>query len=138
MLGKARRSFGISIGILLLGFMAIGFALVYRVMRDAPPPAVAAMVSIPAGAEVVSAIVAEKAINVTYRLGRRGDAGAVRPGDRGVDAVGGDWGGVGGFSSLSEIALSLFSAYGSRGAAPSPQGGRAGVGVQEYDNHHAR
>jgi hypothetical protein len=35
MFSKARRSFGISIGILLLGFMAIGIALVYRVMRDA-------------------------------------------------------------------------------------------------------
>jgi hypothetical protein len=65
---KARRSFGISIGILLLGFMAIGFALVYRVMRDAPPPALAAEVTLPAGAEVVSALVNEGAINVTYTL----------------------------------------------------------------------
>jgi hypothetical protein len=68
MLGKARRSFGISIGILLLGFMAIGFALVYRVMRDAPPPAVAAEVVLPAGAEVISALVSDGAINVTYAL----------------------------------------------------------------------
>ncbi len=68
MLGKARRSFGISIGILLLGFMAIGFALVYRVMRDAPPPPVAEAVALPAGAEVVSAVVNEGAINVTYTL----------------------------------------------------------------------
>ena len=69
MFSKARRSFGISIGILLLGFMAIGFALVYRVMRDAPPPAVADMVSVPAGASVVSAVVNEGAINVTYTVG---------------------------------------------------------------------
>jgi hypothetical protein len=68
MLGKARRSFGISIGILLLGFMAIGIALVYRVMRDAPPPAVAETVMVPAGAEVVSAVVSEGAINVTYTI----------------------------------------------------------------------
>lgn len=68
MLGKARRSFGISIGILLLGFMTIGIALVYRVMRDAPPPAVAETVLVPTGAEVVSAVVNEGAINVTYRL----------------------------------------------------------------------
>jgi len=68
MLGKARRSFGISIGILLLGFMAIGFALVYRVMRDAPPPAVAEAVTLPAGAVVVSATVSEGAIVVTYTL----------------------------------------------------------------------
>ena len=69
MFGKARRSFGISIGILLLGFMAIGIALVYRVMRDAPPPAVAESVAVPAGAEIVSAVVSEGAINVTYTLG---------------------------------------------------------------------
>ena len=69
MLGKARRSFGISIGILLLGFMAIGIALVYRVMRDAPPPAVAENVVLPAGAQVVSAVVNEGAINVTYSVG---------------------------------------------------------------------
>jgi hypothetical protein len=68
MLGKARRSFGISIGILLLGFMAIGVALVYRVMRDAPPPAIAEAISLPAGAVVVSALVNEGAINVTYTL----------------------------------------------------------------------
>ena len=69
MFAKARRSFGISIGILLLGFMAIGFALVYRVMRDSPPPEVAASVSVPAGAEVISAVVADGAVNVTYRIG---------------------------------------------------------------------
>lgn len=69
MFSKARRSFGISIGILLLGFMAIGFALVYRVMRDAPPPEVAEQVALPGGAVVVSALVNEGAINVTYTLG---------------------------------------------------------------------
>ncbi len=68
MFSKARRSFGISIGILLLGFMAIAFALVYRVMRDAPPPAVAETVSVPTGAEVISALVSEGAINVTYSV----------------------------------------------------------------------
>ena len=68
MLGKARRSFGISIGILLLGFMAIGFAIVYRVMRDAPPPTMAEAVSVPQGAEVVAASSADGAINVLYRL----------------------------------------------------------------------
>jgi hypothetical protein len=66
---KARRSFGISIGILLLGFMAIGFALVYRVMRDNPSPQLAASVSVPAGAEVISAVVADGTVNVTYRIG---------------------------------------------------------------------
>ena len=68
MFSKARRSFGISIGILLLGFMAIGFALVYRVMRDRPEPTIVAEVTIPVGAEVVSALVSDGAINVTYMI----------------------------------------------------------------------
>lgn len=67
-MAKARRSFAISIGVLLLGFMAIGFALVYRAMRDTPPPALAESVVLPAGAEVVSALVSEGAINVTYTV----------------------------------------------------------------------
>ena len=48
--------------------MAIGFAIVYRVMRDAPPPAVVEAVAIPAGAEVVSAMVSDGAVNVTYTI----------------------------------------------------------------------
>ena len=67
-MAKARRSFAISIGVLLLGFMAIGFALVYRAMRDTPPPSVAESVTLPPGAEVVSAVVSEGAINVTYTV----------------------------------------------------------------------
>jgi hypothetical protein len=66
---RARRSFAVAIGVLLLGFMAIGFALVYRVMRDAPPKVVAEAVVLPAGAEVVSAVIAEGVVNVTYRSG---------------------------------------------------------------------
>ncbi|MFD2647255.1 DUF6476 family protein [Devosia albogilva] len=66
---RARRSFAVAIGVLLLGFMAIGFALVYRVMRDAPPTVVAESVVLPAGAEVVSAVLADGAVNVTYRAG---------------------------------------------------------------------
>ena len=61
MLGKARRSFAVSIGILLLGFMAIGIAIVYRVMREA--------VEVPAGSEVVSAVISDGLVNVTYRMG---------------------------------------------------------------------
>jgi len=68
MFSKARRSFGISIGILLLGFMAIGIALVYRVMRDAPPPALAESVTLPTGIDVVSAVVSDGAINVTFTV----------------------------------------------------------------------
>jgi hypothetical protein len=69
LLGRARRSFGVSIGILLLGFMAIGFALVYRVMRDSPPPVVAETVSVPADAEVLSALNTDGTLQVTYRAG---------------------------------------------------------------------
>lgn len=68
MFSKARRSFGISIGILLLGFMAIGFALVYRVLRDRPEPTIAAEVRLPAGAAVVSGLVSDGAINITYTI----------------------------------------------------------------------
>lgn len=67
-MAKARRSFAFSIGILLLGFMAIAFALVYRVLRDRPAPTIAAEVSLPAGASVVSALVSDGQINVTYTI----------------------------------------------------------------------
>lgn len=67
-MAKARRSFRFSISILLLGFMAIALALVYRVMRDAPPPAIAETVLVPAGAQVLSAVASDGAINVTYTL----------------------------------------------------------------------
>lgn len=56
-------------GIMLLGFMAVGFALVYRISRDSPPPAVADSVSIPAGAEVVSALNVDGTVQVTYVAG---------------------------------------------------------------------
>lgn len=69
MLGKARRSFAVSMGILLLGFMAIGVALVYRVMRDSPPPTIAESVTLPAGSEVVSALNTDGTIQVTFRTG---------------------------------------------------------------------
>jgi hypothetical protein len=57
-LGRARKSFLFSIGLLLLGFIAIGGALVYRATRDAPPPTTfeADALQLPRGAEVISAI----------------------------------------------------------------------------------
>lgn len=69
MLGKARRSFAVSMGILLLGFMAIGVALVYRVMRDRPPEVIAESVALPAGAQVLSALNTDSTIQVTFRAG---------------------------------------------------------------------
>lgn len=53
---------------MLLGFMAVGFALVYRLNRDTPPPPQAAAVLVPAGAEVISALSADGAVQITYSL----------------------------------------------------------------------
>jgi len=70
-LGRARRSFGISIAVLLVGFIAVAFALVYRATRDDgdAPYASIGSISLPAGAEVVQAVPAEGLIAVTYRVG---------------------------------------------------------------------
>lgn len=72
MLAKARKSFFISIALLLLGLMAIGGAVVYRTSQGNGAPAgdyVIASLKIPAGAEVVSAVAADGRVTVTYRLG---------------------------------------------------------------------
>lgn len=53
---------------MVLGFMAVGFALVYRLNRDSPPPPQTAAVLVPAGAEVVSALSADGTIQITYSL----------------------------------------------------------------------
>jgi hypothetical protein len=62
----------VSIALLLLGLMAIGGAVVYRTSQsDAPPQGdyVIASMSIPLGAEVVSAVAADGQVTLTYRLG---------------------------------------------------------------------
>lgn len=69
---RARRSFGISISVLLLGFMAIGAALVYRATRDDSKPVgsyVEHALAVPAGAEVVSAASDNGTVTITYKLG---------------------------------------------------------------------
>ena len=74
---RARRSFIFSIGLLVVGFIVIGGALVYRATRDsgstAAPPGdaayAAAAVKIPAGATIVSAIASGGQISVTYKNG---------------------------------------------------------------------
>lgn len=72
-LGRARRSFGISIAVLLLGFMAIVGALVYRSWqgREVRPDAGYALgeIAVPAGAEVLAIVPAEGMVAVTYRAG---------------------------------------------------------------------
>lgn len=72
-IGRARKSFLFSIGLLLLGFIAIGGALVYRASRDdgagKGADYVIAALKVPPGAEVVSAVAAAGQVTVTYRVG---------------------------------------------------------------------
>jgi hypothetical protein len=71
-INRARRSFMVSIGLLLVGFIAIGGALVYRATRDEGGVAVRYAVDtlrLPASAEVLSSSAAEGLVTVTYRVG---------------------------------------------------------------------
>lgn len=73
-IGRAKRSFLVSIGLLLVGFLAIAGALIYRSTQgnsSAPSGAdyVIASLRIPAGAEIVSAVAADGRLTVTYRAG---------------------------------------------------------------------
>jgi hypothetical protein len=74
-LNRARRSFMISMGLLVVGFIAIAGALVYRAARDGGPAVntgsayVIAAMRVPAGAEIVSATAADGLITLTYRVG---------------------------------------------------------------------
>jgi hypothetical protein len=70
-IGKARRSFGVSMLILMAGFIAIAGALVYRATRDDGGVAAKyplAEIALPAGAEVISAVPGDGAIAVTYSV----------------------------------------------------------------------
>jgi hypothetical protein len=71
-LNRARKSFMVSVGLLVLGLMAIGGAVVYRTSQadtKAGGDYVIAALKIPAGGEVVSAVAADGRVTVTYRLG---------------------------------------------------------------------
>ncbi len=73
-IGRARKSFAFSVGLLLVGFLAIGGALIYRASRtdQGSLPASsygAAAVKVPAGAEVISAVASGGQVSVTYRNG---------------------------------------------------------------------
>jgi hypothetical protein len=74
-MGRARKSFLFSIGLLIVGFIAIGGALVYRASQsgDGAPTAgsdyVIAALKIPAGAEIISAVAADGQLTITYRAG---------------------------------------------------------------------
>lgn len=79
-LARARRSFGISITVMLLGFMAIAFALVYRAMNeDAEPAQVLTEIVVPNGAQIISVVPDGGNLMVTFI---DDDAQAVRIIDR--------------------------------------------------------
>jgi hypothetical protein len=73
-IGRARKSFLFSIGLLIVGFLAVAGALIFRSGQGGGAGAsasdyVIASMSIPAGAEIVSAVAADGQLTVTYRAG---------------------------------------------------------------------
>ena len=70
-IGKARRSFGFSMSILILGFMAIVLALVYRATRDEQSAAdlvVLESIVLPANVEVLSMVPVNDIIAITMSV----------------------------------------------------------------------
>ncbi|HHG90836.1 MAG TPA: hypothetical protein ENJ90_10220 [Devosia sp.] len=68
-IGRARRSFGFSMSILILGFMAIVLALVYRATKDRESAAdllALEEIALPASAEVRAMVPVNDVIAVTY------------------------------------------------------------------------
>jgi hypothetical protein len=74
-IGRARKSFLFSIGLLIVGFLAIGGALIYRAVTTSGGSTstgadyVIASLKIPSGAEVVSAVAADGKVTVTFKAG---------------------------------------------------------------------
>ena len=73
-IGRARKSFLFSIGLLIVGFIAIAGALIFRSAQSEGEGAsgsdyVIASMRIPAGAEIISAVAADGQLTVTYRAG---------------------------------------------------------------------
>ena len=75
LIARARRSFLFSIGLLIVGLLAVGGVIVYKSTQSAPSAAPAgadyalASVKVPAGAQVISAVAAGGQISVTYKNG---------------------------------------------------------------------
>ena len=76
LIGRARRSFLFSIGLLLVGLLAVGGVIVYKSTQSSPTaPATSgadyalAAVKVPSGAQVISAVAADGRISVTYKNG---------------------------------------------------------------------
>lgn len=69
-IGKARRSFGFSMSIMILGFMAVVLALVYRATRDEKSAAdqfALEAINLPASAVVLSIVPVKDVIAVTFK-----------------------------------------------------------------------
>lgn len=70
-IARARRSFAFSIGLLVLGFIAIAVAIVYRSGRDEAPNEGAytlGQIVAPAGARVISIAPGDGLIALSYEL----------------------------------------------------------------------
>lgn len=68
---RARRSFGISIGLMLVGFIAVALALVYRSGggdENLGERYAVGVLVVPAGAAIVSAVPSEGMVAITYEL----------------------------------------------------------------------
>ena len=79
-MARARQSFLVSIGILIVGLIAIGGVIVYKSMQPSggsTPVAVVtsgadyalAAVKVPSGAEIISAVAADGKVTVSYKAG---------------------------------------------------------------------
>ena len=75
-IARARKSFLFSIGLLIVGFLAIGGALIFRSVNmgsgggtSTGAEYIIASLKIPSGAEVVSAVAADGKVTLTYRAG---------------------------------------------------------------------
>ena len=74
LIARARRSFLFSIGLLLIGLLAVGGAIVYKSTQGGPSAPsgadyVIAALKIPKDAQVVSAVAADGKITVTFKAG---------------------------------------------------------------------
>ena len=74
LIGRARRSFLFSIGLLLIGLLAVGGAIVYKSTQSSGPVSsgadyVIAALKIPKDAIVVSAVAADGKVTVTFKTG---------------------------------------------------------------------